>query len=192
MHIDHHLKMSKASYQWSIEVTAIYTQLELWPEYSLAVLMNALRELYPLGHAGKPPTLLLHTKLKHQFEDYAPMAPKNAAKKNEFRQVEFVRSELDAERKKAFVKWYDINAPEIPAYVQQIIQMGIKLGVSHNEQMSSTTCSATCWDEKSQNYACCISSMHDDWLTAVAITVYKITVVFDNGAWSDGIDLRWG
>lgn len=88
----------------------------------------------------------------------------------------FVDVKLTAEDKMGFVGW-KCTPQEIVTFLQDLCDDGYRVGCSWSSESQSYTVSLTCRNEGSPNAGLCMTSFARDLHTAVALAVYKHTVV---------------
>lgn len=88
----------------------------------------------------------------------------------------FVDVKLTGEEKAAFIAW--ARTPQgLVAFLQDLCDDGYRVGCTWSGETQSYTVSLTCRNPDSPNSGLCMTSFAHDLLTAVALAVYKHTVV---------------
>jgi hypothetical protein len=93
----------------------------------------------------------------------------------------FVDVKLTAEDKAGFLAW-SCTPQEIIAFLQVLCDDGYRVGCGWSSETQAYTVSLTCRDGESPNNGLCMTSFARDVHTAVALAVYKHTVVTE-GRW---------
>ena len=103
--------------------------------------------------------------------------------KREFTRIQFVNLRLTGEDKKTFEKWRKDNEDDLFALLETIILEDIRVSVSFDGKNRTYIVSFTCRDELSPNNGFCVSSRHDEVVTAVLVAIFKHQVVIADQTW---------
>jgi len=133
------------------------------------------RHIHPIRHARA-----LLAALESVYTMPKPSGRGSNARPN----VEFVVVNLDGPAEKDFRKYAAENLEKLVSLVGEFINDGHKLGMTWDDANACFIASATCWDEKSENYANCITARSDDWSEALLLLVFKHRVIAKGQAWA--------
>lgn len=97
--------------------------------------------------------------------------------------VEFINVELTDEQEAAFSDWHAKNFPRMGELCAEFAMSGNKFGVSHDGDNECFIVSATCKDERQDNYNKCYTSRSDDWVEALMLCLFKWDVLFGRDTW---------
>jgi len=140
------------------------------------------------NHLGQPSNWY-QAYLNNKFEQLGEriMSAKNsrAAKSQNDWQVTFVQIKLDKGTADEFTEWFKRKPEQVALDIAAFISNGHKIGITWDNNNTCWIVSATCKEESSDNYNCCLSSRSDDWYEALAMTVFKNDVICKMGKWSD-------
>ena len=113
--------------------------------------------------------------------------------KRSFDSIEFVSCTLSSQQKKAFAKWRETAEDDLYTYLEQVLLSGVRLSISYSHKDQTCIVSLTDRDEASVNHEKCVSSRHQDPLTAVLVALYKHFEVLKDSDWSEYVkEDSWG
>jgi len=151
---------------------------------------------YHLNHMGYPSAHFVRTlDSKIQYMGELIMASKAAKKpaNSGWTQTEFVTIKLTGKAKDDFHTWASRKEADVALDVASFISNGHKIGISWDDSNKCWIVSATCKVDGDVNENCCITSRSDDWFEAMAMNVFKATVLCNGGAWRDQQESsEWG
>ena len=103
----------------------------------------------------------------------------------DFTSITFVNYRLSSEEKKAFTRWMKDPERDVFKLLGMILLTGMKLSLTYSYKDACCISSITCRDESNVNDRLCVSSRHEDPLTALFISLYKHFEIFKDSPWED-------
>lgn len=108
-------------------------------------------------------------------------------------QVNFIQIKLTGQHKDGFAEWMERKEAEIALDVAAFMSNGHKTSITWDNENKCWIVSATCKEDDSVNYNCCLSSRSQEWWEAMCMNVYKSDVMCEKGSWLDQqVDTNWG
>lgn len=149
-----------------------------------------------LNHLGQPSAWFVRSVQSDLDALEAHMAKRTnrpARSPQTWAETTFVDIRLDNKAKTHFNQWMEQGNDEISLLLATFVSNDHKLSLSWDDQNVCFVASATCKDEQSPNHNCCISSRSQDWFEAIALTLYKASVLLGETPWTDvKNDRSWG
>lgn len=108
-------------------------------------------------------------------------------------EYKFIDRRLAVAEKGGFEEWEKANQDDLFTFVGEAVASDHKLSISFYSQGDCYIVSMTCNDERSPNWHCILTSRSNDLQEALALTLYKMFVLFDGKAWhSEDLRQNWG
>lgn len=105
----------------------------------------------------------------------------------------FANCKLTQLDKDKFEGWFTQHVDDLDIYMSQALTAGNKLSVTYSEANGAFCASFTCKDDSSPNYGGVLTSWSGDWMEAVFMGFYKITVLLADQPWPTTDDIEaWG
>lgn len=105
---------------------------------------------------------------------------------------QILSTKLTEKQKKEFLSWAEKNSDDLDSIVDSQLAGDHKISISWVDS-SNAYCVSLSGKEDSKNHKKTITSWSDDVLEALAMSAYKVTVVFGNGEWHDTVEnSSWG
>jgi hypothetical protein len=118
---------------------------------------------------------------------------RSKTKSSSFSDYTFVNIDLPRSEKPNVDVWASKNFEDIPVFLDDLTTTGHKISMSYSDYNDAFTVSVTCNDTESVNYQKILSSKAGSSWDALVLTLYKVYIVCENGAWAvDGDTSAWG
>lgn len=120
-------------------------------------------------------------------------SPSKAKNNRNFTEIQFINYKLNKQEKARFETWAHKVGNTIFDRIDPLLESGHKVTFSSTPGEGVVRCSVTCTDEASANKDMCLTSRAKNWAEALAVTVFKIEELSNDGVWADlGEDEDWG
>lgn len=161
-------------------------------QHNLLYRINDALRVYPSKRMARTLAVTRLNQFSEMLERTLNMARKQ--KQNSlWDKIEFANIRLTADQKNAFHVWWDAVKGEWFDDLLNLVGTGWKLSGTYDTNNETFIASLTCRNDRDKNFGICVSSRSDDLLEAMALSIFKITVLYkDQKIPTEISDDSWG